>query len=126
MTGLHCNVQTKTNFCNFMISEQPMEAEDVRKGFAYVEEVHRQYALLLDKNYVTKSQKTVEKGGLGKTLTYELTRRSQQYGYDISVKGLWFVYKNRLLRATSSCAPDNSKFMERERELFLMSLTIVR
>lgn len=95
-----------------------------KSGFAFVEEIHRQYAKQMDPNFVPKLHKVTVQNGLGKVLDYELNRSQQ--GYVFVVKGKWLVTGNRTVRATYSCTPATTNFMTSERDLFLSSVTLIK
>jgi hypothetical protein len=125
VNALECEVDNESSLCRFLISEQPLDMQVFNKsGFRFIEEVHHQYALQLDKNYKKISEKIVDTVGLGKTLTYELNRT--QNNLSINVKGTWIVSSNKLLRGAVSCAPVGTKFMKSESALFLQSLMVVK
>jgi len=124
-SALRCRKESSSSICDFLIAEQPLDIESYNKyGFKFIEDVHQQYAKQIDPNHVNKGVKIVSEGALGKKLNYELTRR--QDGMDINVKGSWFVYSNRMMRITVSCAPENTKYLINEREQFLNSPLIYK
>jgi len=125
VNALRCNVESSSSACDFIIAEQPLNLQAYgQSGFAFIEEVHRQYAKAMDPNFTSKLHKVTTQNGLGKVLDYELNRTQQ--GYVLFVKGKWLVAGNRTLRATYSCFPANTNFMQVERALFLESLTLIK
>ena len=88
-----------------------------------IQSFHKQFASQMDRNYRVIGQKTIQFGGLGEVLTYELLR--QQDGMTINSKGTWLVANNRMLRGAVNCAPHSTNFMKSERELFFQSLSVM-
>lgn len=122
--ALQCRVDDGQSVCIFSINEQPLDIQSFNKwGFKFIEEVHKQFASQMDRNYRTISQKTIQFGGLGEVLTYELLR--QQDGMTINSKGTWLVANDRMLRGAINCAPHSTSFMKSERELFFQSLSVM-
>jgi hypothetical protein len=123
--ALQCSVQNNSSFCSFLLMEQPLDVVSFnRNGWRFIEEVHRQYAALMDKNYRNVYEKIIDFGGMGKAYTYELIR--MQGGLQVNVRGLWMVSDERLLRGTVSCSPSGTSFLRSESVLFINSLTVVK
>ena len=122
--ALRCRVEDQSNICDFLIAEQPLDAGSFNKyGFAFIQEVHKQFAKQVDPNYKPIKETIISQGGIGKKLDYELIRH--QDGINIDVKGSWFTSDYRMMRISVSCAPSNSSYMKSQRELFLNSIVIV-
>lgn len=122
--ALQCGVDNGSSRCVFSINEQPLDTDSFKKwGFRFIEEVHKQYALQMDKNYKSIYQRIVDKNGIGNALNYHLVRSYN--GMPISVKGSWMITKNRMLRGTVSCAPNGTNYMKSETEQFLVSFSII-
>ena len=123
--ALQCRVDDGASVCNFLTAEQPLDTQSFNKsGWRFIEEVHNQYALQLDRNYKSIYGRVVDNGGLGKAYAYELIR--MQDGMQVNVKGLWMVSSGKMLRGAVSCAPNNTKYMKQESELFLKSFVVVK
>lgn len=123
--ALQCSVDNGSSVCVFLTAEQPLDSQSFGKaGFGYIAEVHRQYALQMDKSYRKISEKIVNMGGLGKALIYEIIRN--QEGVQVNVKGAWLVANGKLLRGAVSCAPNGTNFMRNESSLFLQSFAIMK
>lgn len=123
--SLQCRVDNSASVCVFITTEQPLDSQSFnRHGWKFIEEVNKQYASQMDKNFTNISGKLVERGGLGKAYAYEFLR--MQDGIQVNVKGLWFVTNEKMLRGTVSCAPNNTNFMKKESDLFLNSFAILK
>jgi hypothetical protein len=123
--ALQCRVDNGSSVCVFLTSEQPLDIQSFNKsGFKFIEEIHHQYALQMDKNYKKVIEKTVDMGGLGKSFIYEITRL--QEGTTVNVKGAWLIANNKLLRGTVSCAPSDTSYMKNESAQFLQSFTVIK
>ena len=123
--ALQCRVDDGVSVCNFLTAEQPLDTQSFNKnGWRFIEEVHNQYALQLDRNYKSIYGRVVDNGGLGKAYAYELIR--MQDGMQVNVKGLWMVSSGKMLRGAVSFAPNNTKYMKQESELFFKSFAVVK
>ena len=123
--ALQCRVDDGSSVCIFLTAEQTLDTQSFNKnGWRFIEEVHNQYALQLDRNYKSIYGRVVDSGGLGKAYAYELVR--MQEGMPVNVKGLWLVSNGKMLRGAVSCAPSNTKYMKQESELFLKSFAVVK
>ena len=123
--ALQCAVDNGVSACIFAISEQPLDVASFNKsGFKFIEEVHLQYALQLDRDYKSIKQNVVNMGTLGRVLNYEITRT--QEGVKLNVRGSWMVSNGRMLRGAVSCTVNSAGFMKNESELFLNSFVIIK
>lgn len=123
--ALQCRIDNGSSVCSYVMAEQPLDFQSFNKsGFDYIAEVHRQYALQMDKNFRTVYAKINDMGGLGKIYSFELIR--SQDGMQVNVKGAWLVSNGKLLRGAINCAPNGTNFMKKENELFLNSFSIIK
>ena len=114
--ALQCRVDNGSSACIFLTAEQPLDIQSFNKsGWRFIEEVHNQYALQLDRNYKSLYGRVVDNGGLGKAFAYEIIR--MQDGMQVNVKGLWMVSNGKMLRGAVSCAPSNTTYMKQESEI---------
>ncbi len=123
--SLQCRVDNSSSVCVFITTEQPLDIQSFnRYGWKFIEEVNKQYASQMDRNFTNVSGKLVDMGGLGKGYTYEFVRL--QDGMQVNVKGMWLVSHERMLRGTVSCAPNQTNFMKKDSDIFLKSLSILK
>lgn len=121
--GKTCTFETDGVACAFLIADAHLDQTEFRRrGMAFIENIHTEYAKSLDKAYVSVRQATREWGGIGPAVEYEFLRN----GGALRVTGLWLPYQGRLLRATATCQTPLPPSMASVRSRFLASFSVVR
>lgn len=120
-----CDVSTDTSFCVFMIVEAKLDlVEYQRTGMAFLKEIHHQYAKSLDPAYVSRRLVVQNLGPFGPALVYDILRGTQ--AAQLEIGGYWIPSRDRLLRATVTCLRSPPPSLERARNAFLSSISLVQ